>query len=75
MSEIVEISIEIPVSLFEWLNARARQAGLPSAADYAKMLLVETASVVQKVSEDAEQGTTTDEELIEERLRALGYIE
>ncbi len=75
MSEIVEISIEIPVSLFEWLNGRARQAGLPSAADYARMLLVETASVVQKVSEGAEQGAATEEELIEERLRALGYIE
>jgi hypothetical protein len=75
MSETVEITLNIPDGVFEWLASRAQRGGLPSAAAYAEKLVSGIVSVMQEGDNDVDDGVATEEELIARRLRALGYIE
>ena len=75
MNETVEITLDLPSSVFAWLDSHARQRGFPSASAFVRKLLIETMSIVQAEDKDFEAGAAMDEELIAEHLRALGYIE
>jgi len=66
------MTIEIPGSLFERVEARIKGTGFQSVSDYVVHILRE--KLANEGNEQPPSYTKEEEEKVKERLRALGYL-
>lgn len=75
MSRDVQIKVVVKQEVYDWLENCAREKALGSAADLAASLLSEIVLSIRSSRRGPSGFTPEEEDLIQARLRDLGYME
>lgn len=68
-------AVSIPTTVCEKIEKRLAGTGFGSVSDYITFVLNEVVSEPEEEGEAVVPFTKEDEEIVKERLRALGYID